>query len=1393
LGYYTKSYKKLFTAVLAAAVTTPAIVGMVPNSASAAEAKSFPDVKEGTYYYESVLNLTAREVINGYEDGTYRPGNAIKRGEAAMIIAAALNLDTDNVTDPGFEDVKTSAWYYGSVAALVEKGILEGYNEKTFNPNGTLKRSEMAKILTKAFSLKEESFTDKTFTDVKPEQWYSKYIQPLITNNITNGISANTFGPNEEVTRGQIATFVVRSEAAIIKESTIVNITETTVELADGTFELTDEMKKLLNPENLSALKNAVISFDLTESKISNVTSLEITQSGEVSEDAENPYAKHLVLDGNGASIGGNLVINGDYVSLKNMTIKGDLEIGSNVESSFYSENITVEGNTSIKDGEVVQSAGFSTASEAKSPLIIFVNANISSVDVSKQGATLQSKGTTAFKEINVSSNVVLKADEGVKIPKVTIKNGVTQVTIDAPVDNVSVNTNENITLNGTGSIKNVTVEAGKEVKLETVGKIGKIETKSSESKIAVGEKTTIGDVVVPEGSTVTDVINNYDNVKENIEKIGGADVKKPILLENAFLSNGTETFGEGQVFENELWIDLYSVNPDEIEGAISGTITFDEEVTITSALPGLEGKTEVVDGKHVFNWAFLGEPTLAEVRDAGIYRFDITATDAAGNAETFTVELMFDQVKPAFFSEAYLTNGDVQLGSGYVAEDGKKLTIDLSQVNPDEIEGAISGVINFTEPVTITSSLPGLEGTTEQAEYFNEFKWDFLGAPTLAEVKAAGIYSYDFTATDASGNAETFTVELVFDAEKPALQGGHVTAGEQQFGYSNLEGTKLTIDLPDVNPDKVEGAVTGVITFAEPVTITSSLPGLEGKTENVDGINTFNWAFLGAPTLAEVRDAGIHSFDIVATDAGGNSETYTIELGFDLTAPKLLNAGSLIVADEAYGNPILEGNKLVIDLLNVDVDNVEGAVSGVIMFNEPVTVSSSLPGLEGTAELVEGRFAFNWDFLGAPTLAQVRDAGMFSYDIVATDVAGNSETYTVELMMNTDGPILEAVNAAADVTAMQAALEAPELGLNLEKYNLLTDGGRKSAVAAAMLFAKTDGQFVTKAELQAAFDASVATETNKMNLIQLVNKEGAEVADLTNALHALTDDVHNLLSNTDDVAALDEFYGTFDNGLTLSQSMGVLTSMVATYDELSAEDKQAVFTSFQANPYNGSDAVVLGYVQTAINELVAIANNANTIELMQAALESDELGLNLENYNLLTDGGRKQAVADYAMFINFDRAFRNKADIQSVLDEAVATETNKMTLIQLVNKQDATVEDLTSVLNALQTDVEDFLDAFDPKAIDFHYGEGFSANMGGMITLVDTYNELTDAQKEKVFTKFQQNPYNGSDAVTIGYVQAAIEAVLAESTEQPEVTVSSSTLDLDTDFVIENGVVTLI
>ncbi|MGM9923589.1 MAG: S-layer homology domain-containing protein [Bacillus sp. (in: firmicutes)] len=172
------------------------------------QAASFKDVSTNYRFYDEINYLTGKGIITGYPDGTFKPEQTVTRAAAAMMIGRALDLDgTQRKTK--FKDVNSTMVASGYIQSAVEKGIISGFPDGTFKPNQSVTRGQLAIFLAKAFQL--EKTATVTFKDVSPSMAAYPYIGKLVAANITTGYEDNTYRPNIAVTRGQFSAFMARA------------------------------------------------------------------------------------------------------------------------------------------------------------------------------------------------------------------------------------------------------------------------------------------------------------------------------------------------------------------------------------------------------------------------------------------------------------------------------------------------------------------------------------------------------------------------------------------------------------------------------------------------------------------------------------------------------------------------------------------------------------------------------------------------------------------------------------------------------------------------------------------------------------------------------------------------------------------------------------------------------------------------------------------------------------------------------------------------------------------------------------------------------------------------------------------------------------------------------
>lgn len=503
---------RFFMTGIATAVAVSTTVPAVTASAQG----FFKDVSKSNALYPEIHSLFSQGKLDGYKDGTFRPHEVVTRGQAAKIITSILDLNTQSVKDPGLKDVQKGKWYYGSVAALIENGIVSGFKDNTFRPDQVLTRSEAARMISEAFNLTYDSKTAVKFKDVKNNKWYYKYVQSLVYNGVTVGKTKDSFAPDAQVTRAELVGFASRANNNQVSAYTIDSVKDGVVTIDGTTYKVTDKIKGLFSSNNQAALKNAKMSFQSKDGVILKVKSLTLVNNGSSNE--------NIVIDAAGATIDGSVVVKGDYYNLKNLTITGNLSIADTVQNSFITEKLTVKGNTSVAGQASIAEASVYNAAATKTRVtIVFKDSTIATIEIAQDDVYFSAIGSTTVTAISLHANANIMADPDVIIPKVDIKKGVTHVELNVTIKDIIIESDDDIKLTGKGNVDNIVINSDKKVTLDTTGKINNLESKNENSQVSVGDHAKIGNVKLPDGKKPSDVIQNYDQVKDQIEQVGGS------------------------------------------------------------------------------------------------------------------------------------------------------------------------------------------------------------------------------------------------------------------------------------------------------------------------------------------------------------------------------------------------------------------------------------------------------------------------------------------------------------------------------------------------------------------------------------------------------------------------------------------------------------------------------------------------------------------------------------------------------------------------------------------------------------------------------------------------------------------------------------------------------
>ncbi|MCI3926216.1 cadherin-like beta sandwich domain-containing protein [Paenibacillus sp. TRM 82003] len=182
----------------------------------AQEPKTFVDLADhwAAVYTERLIEMN---VIQGFEDQTFRPEEKVTRTEFAKMLVRALGIRVSG-TSPKFDDEsEIPAWAKQDIAAAVEAGIINGYHDNgklLFKGNQTITRAEMAAMIVRAIGHtgggvakdEEVSFRDA----VRIPEWARGSVHSVVTQGIMTGYEDHSFRPGQAASRAESAAILYR-------------------------------------------------------------------------------------------------------------------------------------------------------------------------------------------------------------------------------------------------------------------------------------------------------------------------------------------------------------------------------------------------------------------------------------------------------------------------------------------------------------------------------------------------------------------------------------------------------------------------------------------------------------------------------------------------------------------------------------------------------------------------------------------------------------------------------------------------------------------------------------------------------------------------------------------------------------------------------------------------------------------------------------------------------------------------------------------------------------------------------------------------------------------------------------------------------------------------------
>jgi peptidoglycan/xylan/chitin deacetylase (PgdA/CDA1 family) len=183
------------------------LIAMLEKEHSNTGSEIFSDMNKGDLFAEEIAFLAQQGIINGFPDGTFRPEASVSRAEVAVMIGRIMDFD-QKTKETIFKDVPERHYASGYIQAAAEQGIIEGFPGGEYRPYDSISRGDMALILQRAFQLENKSAS--SFYDVTEKDYFYEAVLALVEEEVTRGFPDGSFRPRNSLTRGEFSAFLAR-------------------------------------------------------------------------------------------------------------------------------------------------------------------------------------------------------------------------------------------------------------------------------------------------------------------------------------------------------------------------------------------------------------------------------------------------------------------------------------------------------------------------------------------------------------------------------------------------------------------------------------------------------------------------------------------------------------------------------------------------------------------------------------------------------------------------------------------------------------------------------------------------------------------------------------------------------------------------------------------------------------------------------------------------------------------------------------------------------------------------------------------------------------------------------------------------------------------------------
>lgn len=158
----------------------------------------------------SIAEAVKRGIVTGYDDGTFRPDGQVTRAEFAAMLSRALNLEGVGEGLTFADSDRIPAWAKPFVAQAVRAGIIKGYDDHKFRPERNMSRAEVAVMIVRALELPTDPNAALTFADADQiPAWARPQVAAAYEAGLMQGRGGNRFAPQANATRAEAVALIL--------------------------------------------------------------------------------------------------------------------------------------------------------------------------------------------------------------------------------------------------------------------------------------------------------------------------------------------------------------------------------------------------------------------------------------------------------------------------------------------------------------------------------------------------------------------------------------------------------------------------------------------------------------------------------------------------------------------------------------------------------------------------------------------------------------------------------------------------------------------------------------------------------------------------------------------------------------------------------------------------------------------------------------------------------------------------------------------------------------------------------------------------------------------------------------------------------------------------------